>query len=286
MTPAYYRWAAREQISFYDTVSMINGTVSEIKSISKEGENSKFSVITTTTLDDNNGESKNYTARKIVLGTGLKDLIPDTKGLQENWGKGIYWCPWCDGHEHADQPFGFLAPLNKIAGNLREMITLNQDFIAFVNGTDTEEVRALADEKEAGDWEAYLRINNVKIENRTISEIKRLKDGGAHPGDPSLPSVAEFDEFLVEFTEGPPVTRAAFLADFANDQRSTLGEKLGVNLTDNRLTANFTNGMITNVAGVYAVGDANSDMSTNVPHALFSGKRSAVSLHSKYSNSL
>jgi hypothetical protein len=39
-----------------------------------------------------------YTARKIVLGTGLRDLIPPTPGMREAFGKGIFWCPWCDGY--------------------------------------------------------------------------------------------------------------------------------------------------------------------------------------------
>lgn len=33
--------------------------------------------------------------------------------------------------------------------------------------------------------------------------------------------------------------------------------------------------------GIYGVGDANADNSTNVPHAMWSGKRSAVSIHVK-----
>jgi thioredoxin reductase len=42
--------------------------------------------------------------------------------------------------------------------------------------------------------------------------------------------------------------------------------------------------MRTNVTGVYAVGDANSDGSTNVPHAMYSGKKAAVYLHGMLSS--
>lgn len=36
-------------------------------------------------------ETKTVRARKIVLATGLQDIIPSTPGLQEIWGKGLYW---------------------------------------------------------------------------------------------------------------------------------------------------------------------------------------------------
>ncbi|KAF5007508.1 hypothetical protein FDECE_6155 [Fusarium decemcellulare] len=271
VTPAYYRWAARKQLSYYDTVSMVNGTVTKIQ---PRENNTWFSL----SVDYPNKETKTLTARKVVLATGLRDILPETPGIEENWGKGIFWCPWCDGHEHADQPLGLLASLDKVAGLVREMATLNKDIVAFVNGTDTDGYRALAD-KDLAKWEAYLRIHNVKVDNRTIKDIERLKEGANSHADPSLPSVAEYDWFHVNFAKGGPVGRAAFLASFPDEQRSKVGEKAGVQLYGGRLAADPTAGLSTNIPGIYAIGDANSDNVTNVPHALFTGKRTAVFLH-------
>ncbi|KAL2676546.1 hypothetical protein Neosp_010307 [[Neocosmospora] mangrovei] len=273
VTPAYYRWAARKQLSYYDTVKMENGTVTEIKA---RDENTWFSV----TVDYGNKQKKTLTARKIVLATGLRDILPETPGVEEAWGKGIFWCPWCDGHEHADQPLGLLGPLDKVAGMVREMLTLNTDIVAFVNGTDTRDSRALA-AKDLPKWEAYLKIHNVTVDNRTITEIERVAEGANEHADPSLPSVPENDWFNVKFDKGGPVGRAAFLASFPDEQRSDVGEKAGVELYGGRLAANQSAGLATNIPGIYAVGDANSDNVTNVPHALFSGKRTAVFLHVK-----
>ncbi|KAH7027062.1 hypothetical protein B0J12DRAFT_745761 [Macrophomina phaseolina] len=280
VTPAYYRWAAREQLAHYDTVSWINGTVT---SITASGNSSYTSFIVSSTSFNNTQET--YLARKIVLGTGIRDLLPDTPGLQENWAQGIFWCPWCiagDGHEHADQSLGLIVPLEEAATTLQEVLTLNKDVIAFVNGTDTPEGRAAATEAFP-QWEEYLALHNVKIENRTLASITRLKDGSdAYKyADPSLPTVPEYDLFRVDFTEGEPVERAAFLVSFPKEQRSRVGADLGVTLYGERLYANQSNGMLTNVPGVYAVGDANTDNSTNLPHALWSGKRAAVNLHVK-----
>ncbi|KAI2605894.1 FAD/NAD(P)-binding domain-containing protein [Hypoxylon fragiforme] len=274
VTPAYYRWAARSQISHYPTASAINGTVTSVDALNN---NTLFTAHTTFP----NGTSAPLSARKLVLATGLRDLIPSTPGLLENWGKGIFWCPWCDGHEHADQSLGLLVPLEEAASSAREIATLNKDVIAFVNGTDTPAARDAA-ERSFPEWERYLAINNVRVENRTIARISRLRDGAAHPADPSLPTAPELDLFRVDFAEGEggaPVERAAFFASFPDAQKSDVGERMGVQLWGGRLAADGTRGLATNVPGVYAVGDANSDNVTNVPHALFSGKRTAVYLH-------
>ena len=85
----------------------------------------------------------------------------------------------------------------------------------------------------------------------------------------------------VDFETGDPVERAAFFASFPDEQKSNVGEEMGVQLYGGRLAADPTKGLVTNIDGVYAIGDANSDNVTNVPHALFSGKRTAVYVHGK-----
>lgn len=251
---------------------MTNGTITKIK---PEKNNTYFTV----TGDYQSGQLS-FTAKKIVLATGIKDLLPDTPGLRENWSKGIFWCPWCDGHEHDDQPLGLIGALDTVPGSVREMLTLNKDIIAFVNGTDTPAARE-ATEKKSPQWQDYLKIHNVKVENRTIAAIERLRNASTADADPSLPSYPEYDLFRVHFTTGEPVIRAAFLTSFESEQASKLGEDLGVKLYGGRLAADNTKGLSTNINGVYAIGDANSDNVTNVPHAVFSGKRTAVFLHGR-----
>ncbi|KUI65273.1 NADH dehydrogenase [Cytospora mali] len=272
VTPAYFRWRARELLADYDTVTMTNGTVTKIEP--EKSDETAFTVQVTLS----SGEEKTLSARKIVLATGLKDEIPSTPGLLENWGKGIYWCPWCDGHEHEFQPLGILSSLSSVAELVREVSTLNSDVQAFVNGTDTPEVRSAADTDFPG-WEDYLKIANVTVYNQTITSIVRLRDGLNASADPSLPSVPEYDLFRVDLDDGTSVERAAFFVSFPDDQRSSVGADLGVTLYGNRLFADQSKGFLTNVPGVYAIGDANSNNITNVPSAMFTGKRAAVYLH-------
>lgn len=276
VTPAWLRFAARKQIKDYGTVALVNGTVTKIQ---PEMNNTYFTV--SMTYPGMIGSAPvAWTARKIVLATGMKDILPSTPGVAENWGKGIYWCPWCDGHEHADQGLGIVAALPSAVTSVREILTLNKDVVLFVNGSDTQENRAATDIRFPG-WQTYLQLLNVTIENRTMSSITRLRDGYDASADPSLPTHPEHDLFQVSFATGDPVLRNAFFSDFPSVQKSNIGEQAGVQLYGGKLAADSSKGLATNVPGIFAVGDANSDNVTNVPHAFFSGKRTAVFLHGK-----
>ncbi|WPH01387.1 hypothetical protein R9X50_00423200 [Acrodontium crateriforme] len=271
VTPAWLRFAARKQIEDYGTATLVNGTVTKIE---PQNNNTSFNV----SITYPGNKPVTFITRKVVLGTGMKDDLPATPGIVENWGKGIYWCPWCDGHEHADQSLGIVGPLDQGATTVREILTLNQDVVVLVNGTDTADRRATTDKKFPG-WEKYLQLHNIKVENRTISSIVRIRNGTDGSEDPSLPTHAEHDLFQVNFESGAPLLRNAFLTNFAEEQKSKLGQQTGVALYGTKLAADNSMGLVTNVPGIFAIGDCNSDNVTNVPHAMFTGKRTAVFLH-------
>lgn len=264
--PAVFRGLAREQISKYPTAKFTNETVESIIPWT-QGDFSAFTVT--------DSQGKNYTSRKIVLGTGVRDVLPATPGLQEGWGQGIFWCPWCDGYEHRDQPFGMIGDITDMLSNVLETHTLYDDIIAFVNGSQTADGEARATAKVA-DWKEQLAAWNTTIDNRTISSIERLQDGGKDRGD----SDRQFDKFRLHFTTGEPVERNALIVNFPTVQTSSLPAKMGLELVDNKI--NVTTGMRTSKSGVFAVGDANSDGSTNVPHAMYTGKKAGVFVHGKF----
>lgn len=37
--------------------------------------------------------------RTVLLATGLRDVLPDVPGLAEQWGRTVFMCPFCHGHE-------------------------------------------------------------------------------------------------------------------------------------------------------------------------------------------
>jgi thioredoxin reductase len=217
-----------------------------------------------------------YKAHKVVLATGMQDIMPSTPGVAENWGKGIFWCPWCDGYEHRDQKFGIIGSYADVLSTVFEVATLETDIIAFVNGTQTPEIIArVSSNPPAGynSWQEKLQKYNIAVENRTMESITRLQDGSQVTGE-----MSEIDLFRVTFTDGSTVERNAFIANFPSLQRSDLGTSMGIPV-DAKDHVKTSGDMQSIVPGVYVVGDANADNSTNVPHAIWSGKRAAVAMH-------
>jgi thioredoxin reductase len=83
VTPAWLRFAARQQISDYGTVDLVNGTVTDVQ---PQKNNTFFKVL----AEYPGNKSVSFTTRKVVLATGMRDILPSTTGLAESWGKGIY----------------------------------------------------------------------------------------------------------------------------------------------------------------------------------------------------
>jgi thioredoxin reductase len=59
----------------------------------------------TVTLADH----RRITARRILVATGLKDVLPGVPGLAEHWGRSVVHCPYCHGLEVRYEPIGTLA---------------------------------------------------------------------------------------------------------------------------------------------------------------------------------
>lgn len=262
ISPSLFREKARENIARYPTVFIQNETVT---SISRSNNGSTF----VTTIS----RGRKYTSRKIVLATGIKDILPNTPGIDVAWGGGIYWCTWCDGWEHRDQPLGILVALPDVISQVLQVKKLNNDIIAFVNGSDTPANREILDGTSPG-WQNNLARLGVRLENRTISGIERLQDGSTIKNETSW---EEFDKFHVTLEDGTQIQRGALLVKFPKRQSSYLGEKLGVRLENERIVVNRSN--MKAAAGVWGVGDANNDGTTNVPHALYTGKKAGVNAH-------
>lgn len=48
-------------------------------------------------------------ARRLLVATGLRDVLPDVPGLAQRWGKDVLQCPYCHGWEVRDQAIGVLS---------------------------------------------------------------------------------------------------------------------------------------------------------------------------------
>jgi thioredoxin reductase len=51
---------------------------------------------------------REISARRLLLATGLHDVLPDIAGLKERWARDVLHCPYCHGWEVRDQPLGVI----------------------------------------------------------------------------------------------------------------------------------------------------------------------------------
>lgn len=240
-----------------------------------------------------------YTARRVVLATGVTDILSDTPGVKDAYGKGMYWCPWCDGFEHREQSLAVLGPLSDALSSVLEMRNMNPDTVVLTNGTDTPAERAEAS-KRSPTWEKQLKAYNVPIINNTIESIQRLRDGGElcsgpvpGPHNPHTqqdqhqqainenagPNGKHYDLFRIKFTDGLFLERAAFLINVPVKQTSSIPDELHLEMDGAKVKVGpKTN---TTIDGVFAIGDMNNEGSTNVPHAMYNGKKAGVVIHGK-----
>ncbi|MEV0250975.1 NAD(P)/FAD-dependent oxidoreductase [Nocardia sp. NPDC050712] len=47
-------------------------------------------------------------ARRVLVATGLRDVLPEVPGVRERWGVDVLHCPYCHGYEVRDRPIAVL----------------------------------------------------------------------------------------------------------------------------------------------------------------------------------
>ncbi|MFJ4268760.1 NAD(P)/FAD-dependent oxidoreductase [Paenarthrobacter nicotinovorans] len=54
------------------------------------------------------GNGRTVTARRLLVTTGLTDVLPDIEGIGERWGRDVLHCPYCHGWEVRNKAIGIL----------------------------------------------------------------------------------------------------------------------------------------------------------------------------------
>lgn len=107
------------------------------KDLSKYKEVS-FSSERVTTLKKENDfiVNEKYKAKKIILAHGLKDVLPPIPGMKELWGKTIFFCPYCHGHEFKGKKIGIWANEQIALHMVPLLLGLSHDVVLFSNGEE------------------------------------------------------------------------------------------------------------------------------------------------------
>ncbi|SDR78541.1 Thioredoxin reductase [Friedmanniella luteola] len=99
MSPAALITAGRAEVAAYG-VEVRSGRVSAAAPVDAGPGRRAFTV----DLED----GSRVTARRLLVTTGLTDVLPDVPGVAERWGRDVVHCPYCHGYEVRDAPIGVL----------------------------------------------------------------------------------------------------------------------------------------------------------------------------------
>lgn len=192
-------------------------------------------------------------ARKLVLATGVVDVLPDLPGLKERWGASVVHCPYCHGYEHRDRPLGVLAS-HPMSAHQAAMIPDWGPTTLFTQGRfePDQEQRALLDAR------------GVAIERSPITALM---------GDAP-------DLTAVQLADGRVVPLSALFVAPAQRMASPLAESLGCAFDDGPLgpIIRADDWKATTVPGVFAAGDAARPMQ-NATLASADGVLAGVGAH-------
>ncbi|CAL9337123.1 Thioredoxin reductase [Streptomyces sp. enrichment culture] len=86
---------------------------------------------------------RTLTARRVLVATGLRDVLPEVPGLAGHWGRSVVHCPYCHGWEVRDEPIGILATGPASVHHALLFRQLTDDLVYFTRGTGLDsETRA------------------------------------------------------------------------------------------------------------------------------------------------
>jgi len=71
------------------------------------------------------------TTRRLLVATGLRDVLPDIPGLEERWARDVLHCPYCHGYEVRDKAPGVLGWLSHAVGFVQIVRQWSEDLVYF-----------------------------------------------------------------------------------------------------------------------------------------------------------
>lgn len=233
--PAQVLQTARNQLAPYD-FPIIDAEVTQIT-----GTNGAF----TAQLFD----GQTIQSRKVILTTGVQDILPNIPGFQEAWGRTVHHCSYCYGWEVRGQ-----------------QIATYQTNLSGVEGLQT----ILYFQKLTRD---VLVCSDGSLDF-TMRERQLLQDRGITLIDSPLHHIEEQAEGInLHFLDGTSAHRAVLYAHGERRLRAGLAEALGCTLTEAGIKIDPVK-QLTSVPGVYAAGDVSG--SNQVVFATASGARAAM----------
>ncbi len=227
--PAEISGIALEQVLKYDTVTFLREKAIDAKQL-----HPGFEVRTGTAT---------FSAEKIVLATGIRDIFPGIKGLKESWGISVIHCPYCHGYEFRGRKTGIMAHGDRALHLAGLVKNLTGEVTLFTAG----------EAPFSGEQLVKLRENSIRVIEEPVLEI--IHQEGKLSG--------------IRLTDGTLHPMEALYAALPFEQHSGIAARLGCELTE---TGHIRTDAFqkTGIDGVFACGDSASPM-RSVAYAVATG---------------
>ena len=229
-TPNQISTLAKEQVSQYKTIKFYSGLAVRGTKTEKE-----FEIKTQV------GDL--FYSKKLILATGLRDIMPDIKGFAECWGISVIHCPYCHGYEVKNEKTGILGNGDSGFEFSRLVNNWTKDLTLYTNGKST-----------------LTKEQTDNLRNHHIPIVEKKIDGFEH--------INGQIETIV-FNDNSKTSLTAIYARPALIQHSEIAAKLGCEFTEQGLVK-VDASQKTTINGVFACGD-NSNSSKDIALAVSTG---------------
>jgi thioredoxin reductase len=239
--PAVIAAEARAQVMEYKTVNWLSARADRAARIeASDGVPPGFEVT---------ANGKRYQARRLLLATGVKDILPAIPGLSERWGKSVFHCPYCHGYE------------------------LNQGRIGVIAGSELSMHHALM----LPDWGPTTFLINDAFEPDT-DQLQNLAARGVTVERSPIEAITGHADIQLADGRTLPFAGLFTLAPF--EMASPIAGELGLDFEQGPVGSTIKTDPMkeTSMPGVFACGDAARPMAS-VALAVGDGNLAGAGLH-------
>ncbi|WP_186755893.1 NAD(P)/FAD-dependent oxidoreductase [Echinicola salinicaeni] len=211
---------AKEQVLKYKSVQFLDDLA--IKGVKH---NDTFMIST--------ASGQEFTSKKLIFATGVKDIMPDIEGFSACWGISVVHCPYCHGYEIREKKTGILANGEKAL------------HISPLVANLTNELSILTQGKPDLSEEQLLKFtkHNIRVIEKKVIEMTH--ENGQIKN--------------IIFEDGSKEDFEAVYGPLPFHQHSDIPTSLGCELNEEGYLT--VDGMQkTNIAGIFACGDNSSGM--------------------------
>lgn len=236
--PSQIAAVAKEQVLKYPNVNLLSGKAIHAK---KTGDQFVVDI----------EEDKSFYSKKVVIATGVSDIMPSIPGFSECWGLSILHCPYCHGYEVRNHTTGILAN-GDVAFEMGKLLSnWTDDLTIFTNGFSTLTM----------DQTKKLGEKNIKVIEKEIASLKH------NQGQIEEIMFKDNSSFGLSVLYNRPLFK----------QHSNIPELLGCSITDSGIIAVDTEHR-TSVKSIYACGDSMAKI-RSVTFAVSSGNTVGLMLN-------